>query len=96
MFKPGITMDLRDHCDECGLDFSKSDSADGPAFFIMSALSFIVVPLALWMEFAISPPLWAHVALWAPILLGVTVGMLRPLKAYIIALQYRYRPEDWR
>jgi uncharacterized protein (DUF983 family) len=29
--------------------------------------------------------------LWPPFILGATIAMLRPLKAFLIAQQYRYR-----
>jgi uncharacterized protein (DUF983 family) len=35
------------------------------------------------------PPLWVHVVLWTPVVLGGAILMLRPLKAGFIALQYR-------
>lgn len=95
IFKPGLTLDLKDSCDECGLDLSKNDSADGPAVFLMFILGFALVPLALIVEFKFSPALWVHAVLWGVIGLAITVGTLRPLKAYIIALQYKHRPGDW-
>ena len=58
-------------------------------------LGFALVPLALWVEYAFAPPLWVQALLWPTIALGLTLGLLRPLKAYIIALQYKHRPRDW-
>jgi len=40
IFKPGLTMALKDHCDICGLDLSQNDSADGPAVFLIFILGF--------------------------------------------------------
>jgi uncharacterized protein (DUF983 family) len=42
-------------------------------------------------EINFSPPLWVHLLLWAPLILIGAVAMLRPLKAGLIALQYRHR-----
>ena len=95
LYKPGFTLDLRERCDNCGLDFSKNDSADGPAVFLIFILGFALVPLALILDAALGPPLWVHAILWSIIGIGATVGSLRPLKAYIIALQYKHRPRDW-
>ncbi len=86
--------ELYDECSSCGLDLSKSDSADGPAVFLIFLLGFILVPLALLLEVYIAPPLWVHAVLWTFVVLGLTIGSLRPLKAYIIALQYKYLPWD--
>ena len=38
-------LKIRSRCEVCGLDFSFADPADGPAFFVMSAVSFLVVGL---------------------------------------------------
>ena len=40
-----------------------ADSADGPAFFVMSIVGIVVVGLALWVEFAYEPPIWLHLVL---------------------------------
>lgn len=95
LFKPGFNLELRDRCAVCGLDLSKNDSADGPAVFLIFILGFLLVPLALVLEFQVHPPLWLHAVLWSAVAVGLTVGMLRPLKAYIIALQFKHRPNDW-
>ena len=41
------------------------------------------------------PPIWLHAVLWGIIILALTIGTRRPTKAYIIALQYKHRPESW-
>lgn len=95
LFRPGLTLSLRAACESCGLDLDKNDSADGPAVFLIFILGFLLVPLALFLEFTAHPPLWLHALLWGAVILLLTVGTLRPIKAYIIALQYKHRPGDW-
>jgi len=51
----------------------------------------LVIGLAALVEINFSPPLWLHLVLWTPLILIGAVVMLRPLKAGLIALQYRYR-----
>lgn len=97
LFKPGfMSLTLKNKCETCGLDLAKNDSADGPAVFLIFVLGFLLVPLALLFEFTFHPPLWLHVIIWGIAALGITLGTLKPLKSYIIALQYKHRPEDWR
>ena len=96
IFESGLTLSLKEQCDNCGLDLSKNDSADGPAVFLIFILGFALVPLALVMDYAFGPPLWFQAAFWTVIALVLTLGALRPLKAYIIALQYKHRPNDWK
>ena len=95
LYKPGLTMDLRDKCENCGLDFNCNDSADGPAVFLIFILGFLLVPIALFVDSLYSWPVWVHACIWGTVALTLTVGTLRPLKAYIIALQYKHRASDW-
>lgn len=95
LYEPGWSFDLREVCPVCGLDYGKSDSADGPAVFLIFVLGFLLVPLALLVEVVFSPPLWVHAVLWTVVALGLTIGSLRPLKAYIIALQFKHRSGDF-
>lgn len=95
LYKPGFTMDIRESCPECGLDYTRNDSADGPAVFLIFILGFMLVPTALIVDWAFGWPLWLHVIVWGVLALTLTIGALRPLKAYIIALQYKHRPNDW-
>jgi uncharacterized protein (DUF983 family) len=89
-------VSLRPRCEVCGLDYSFADSGDGPAVFITFLAGFIVVFAALVTEVVYQPPLWVHAALWLPLILIVTVGPLRPMKALLIALQYHHRAAEGR
>ncbi|WP_421724586.1 DUF983 domain-containing protein [Bauldia sp.] len=87
---------LDDRCSHCGLDYSFADSADGPAVFITMIVGFIVVGFALYVEFAFHPPYWVHIVLWVPLVLALSLGLLRPLKGWLIAQQYRHRAREGR
>lgn len=78
-------------CGRCELDLSEQDSGDGAIAFVTLILGFIAVGLAVWVEFTFEPPLWVHAILWPPFILGTTIAMLRPLKSFLIAQQYRHR-----
>lgn len=83
-------------CDKCGLDYDFADAGDGPAVFIMMIAGFIVVGLALYVEFTYQPPYWVHAVLWIPLTLLLTVGLLRPLKGWLIAQQYKHKAREGR
>jgi len=85
---------VAERCRVCGLDLRKADSGDGPAVFIIFILGFLVVPLALLVEARFAPPMWVHMAIWPAIILGGSIGLLRPMKATMIALQYRHEASD--
>ncbi|WP_372396848.1 DUF983 domain-containing protein [Azospirillum sp. HJ39] len=87
-------LTVAERCGSCGLDFSQVDSGDGPAVFLIFILGFLVVPVALWVSMNVDWPLWLHAIVWSIVVLGLTLGMLRPAKAYVVALQYRYRRSE--
>ena len=89
-------LTLAPSCSACGLDYGFADSADGPALFIMTAVGFIVAGAALIVEIAHSPPIWVHVVLWGPLVLILCLGLLRPLKGMLVALQFANRAEQGR
>ena len=82
-------LKIRPACSNCGLDYSFADSGDGPAVFVIMIIGFIVVGLALWAETTLNPPLWLHFIIWIPLAIGLSLWLLRVLKAVLIALQYR-------
>jgi uncharacterized protein (DUF983 family) len=82
---------VRPRCETCGLDLSAQDAGDGPAVFVILILGALVVGLAIWVEVLFAPPLWVHAIVWLPVTLAGALLMLRPLKAGLIALQYRHR-----
>ena len=87
-------LTVRQTCEICGLDLSAQDAGDGPAVFSILFLGLIVVGLAALVEIRFSPPMWLHLLLWVPLIFIGAVAMLRPLKAGLIALQYRHRLLD--
>ena len=95
LYKSRFDLTLKSTCDNCGLDLAKNDSADGPAVFLIFVLGFLIVPLALLADFLFAWPIWLHGLIWTLITLILIVVTLRPIKAYIIALQFKHRPNDW-
>jgi uncharacterized protein (DUF983 family) len=81
-------LTLAPSCEVCGLDYSFADPADGPAFFVISIVSFPVIAFAAWLELTFSPPIWVHLVTSAPLLIGGCLGLLRPLKGWLVAAQY--------
>lgn len=92
----GWLLALRDRCPVCGLDFSGADVGDGTAVPVILVLGSIIVGLAFWVEFTFSPPLWVHVVLWPVVTTPLAILMMRPLKAFLVAQQYRTRPDQMR
>jgi uncharacterized protein (DUF983 family) len=47
-------------------------------------------------EVMYQPPYWVHAALWLPLTAILSIGLLRPFKATLVALQYRHKAEEGR
>ena len=89
-------LTVRDSCAACGLDYGRLSGEDGAAFFVIVGYSALVIPLAVWFEFALTPPIWLHAVIWIPVVIGGSILLLRPLKAWMIAQQYVHKayPDD--
>ena len=89
-------LTLRSSCDVCGLNYAFADSGDGPAVFVILIIGFVIVALALGVEVAYQPPYWVHAVLWLPLLLVLSLGLLRMIKGWLIAQQYRHQAAEGR
>lgn len=90
---------LHEKCPDCGQDFSEADPADGPAVFVMFIVGFLLIPLAVWMDFAFHPPLWVHIVVWGPAIVIASIVFLRLTKGILTNLQLYHdareaRPDD--
>lgn len=89
-------LNLRDHCEVCGLDYSYADPADGPAIFVQL---FACVPGVLFMVFLEvlkSPPFWVHLFVGVPIVVLSTLLPLRPIKGWLVASQFFHEAREGR
>jgi uncharacterized protein (DUF983 family) len=76
-------------CTACGLDFAVFNVGDGAASFLILIVGAIVTGLAMWLELSVSPPWYVHAALWLPLTLFLSVGMMRVAKALLLAIEFR-------
>jgi uncharacterized protein (DUF983 family) len=79
-----------DHCSVCGAEMHHHRADDAPAYFTILIVGHIVVPLALTVETDYSPPYWVHYALWLPLTMALSVGLLQPIKGAIVAWQWAH------
>lgn len=56
----------------------------------------IVLPLALWLHFAVHPPLIVHLIIWPLLILALTLGGLRIAKAGLIAAEHQREGHEGR
>ena len=84
-------LKVADHCPSCGEALHHQRADDAPAYFVIVIVGHIVVPLALTVETTFAPPYWVHYAMWIPLTLGLSLGLLQPVKGTIIAWQWASR-----
>ncbi len=80
-----------DACAVCGFDFTRLNTGDGAAIFIMQIAGGLVVFGALFVQVAYNPPIWAMLVVALPLVVGLSLGLMRPGKGVMIALQMRNR-----
>ena len=64
------------------------------AFVVLVGGVLVVVP-ALLVEARGGWPVWLHMAVWLPLAAALCLGLMRPFKAALVALQYRHRRHDF-
>ncbi len=89
-------LKVRERCEACGFDLRAADSGDGPAVFIILIVGFLVGFAALFTEIAYHPPVWVHLAVWLPLVVVLCLGLLRPFKGVLVALQFHHRAAEAR
>jgi uncharacterized protein (DUF983 family) len=80
-----------DRCAVCGEEYFHQRADDAPPYFVILITGHIVVPLALAVEVAFSPPYWVHAVLWTPLTIALVLGLLQPVKGAIVAWQWANR-----
>ena len=83
-------LKVADTCPVCNEEFHHHRADDAPAYFVILLVGHIVVPLALLVETEYAPPYWLHVALWLPLTLILSIGLLQPFKGAIVGWQWAH------
>ena len=78
-----------ERCEACGFDFTRLNTGDGAAVFVMQVAGAPVVFGALFVQLAWNPPIWAMLLVALPLVAGLSLGLMRPGKGVMIALQMR-------
>lgn len=85
---------MQNACGTCQLDYTKSDSGDGPAVFAIFIVGFVAVAVAFVVRFSWDAPLGVALLISIGAAFGLTALILRPLKATMIALQFTHKAEE--
>lgn len=83
-------------CPKCELDLTAFNVGDGAAPFLILIEGAIVVVGAVTLEFTAHPPWWVHALIWPPLMLAITLGLLRVAKGMLLATEYRHKAAEHR
>ncbi len=92
MFRGYLTIE--DQCRHCALPFERLRADDAPAYFTIAIVGHIVVPGLLALETYAHPPTWVQSAIWLPVTLFMTLGLLPFIKGAIMAVIYSSNAEN--
>jgi uncharacterized protein (DUF983 family) len=76
-------------CKTCDFDFSRLNTGDGAAVFMMQIAGAPVVFGALFIQIAWNPPVWTMLLAALPLVAGLSLALMRPGTSVMIALQMR-------
>lgn len=77
-----------ERCPACGEELHHHRADDAPPYLTILTTGHVVVPLIISTEVAWAPPVWVHMALWLPLVAGLSLFMLPRFKGAVIALQW--------
>jgi uncharacterized protein (DUF983 family) len=77
------------HCEVCGEELFHHRADDFPAYLVIVMVGHVVVPAILVIEMTYAPPVALQLAVWLPVTLIASLGLLQPTKGAIVGLQWR-------
>lgn len=88
-------LKLANQCDSCGLEVGQMYNADdGPAFFTMSLVLFILAPILLWIDVTYNPSVSVLFLIFLPLVILTTVLLLPLVKGAFVAASWKATPEN--
>ena len=84
-------LKVAEACPSCGEELHHHRADDAPAYFTITIVGHIVVAGALILEKGWAPETWVHMALWLPLTLLLSLGLLPVIKGALVGLQWANR-----
>lgn len=78
-------LSIAESCGGCALPFEPLRADDAPAYFTIAIVGHVVVSGLLALESYAHPPTWVQLAIWLPLTLTMTLGLLPYVKGAVMA-----------
>lgn len=88
-------LKIADACSVCGANFKAAEAGDGPVVFVILIAGFLACA-GLLTTFFMFPdwPIATHLLIWPAFAIIVSLLLMQPLKALMVASQLRHRVKD--
>ncbi len=84
-------LKVGDACSACGTALHHHRADDAPPYFTMLIVGHVVVGGVLSVERLLAPSMLVHLALWIPLILGLSLWLLPMVKGALVGLQWALR-----
>ncbi|RYC32820.1 DUF983 domain-containing protein [Lichenibacterium minor] len=78
-------------CAACGEALFHQRADDAPPYVTIFVVGHLIVAAAVGVDLAYAWPLWLHAAVWAPLTVALSLGLLPVAKGALIGLQWALR-----
>ena len=87
----GKFLKVAESCDVCGEAYHHHRADDLPAYLVILIVGHVVIAGFMGMEKYFALTMWEHLAVWVPITLLMSIGLLQPTKGAVVGLQWALR-----
>lgn len=81
-------LKVQDRCPDCFEDLHHHRADDAPAYFTILIVGHLLVPIALYIQQAWSPPVGTLIAIVVPIIIIACLALLPRIKGALVAFQW--------
>jgi uncharacterized protein (DUF983 family) len=82
-------LQVAGQCEVCGEPFHHHRADDLPAYLVLLFVGHFIVTLLVAVDAAYAPPYWVEFAIWIPLTLLLSLGLLQPVKGAVVAMQWQ-------
>jgi uncharacterized protein (DUF983 family) len=90
-------LKFQDQCEVCKADFTTlQDTGDGPAVFVIFLVGIFIVPFPVLLSLLNGWPSWLSLGVFIPIIILVSVGLLRAIRGAMFTQQWKRKAIEQR
>jgi uncharacterized protein (DUF983 family) len=87
----GKYLKVADSCPACGEELHHHRADDAPPYFTILIVGHFLVAGVMMVEDYFRPNYWVHIAMWFPLIIGMSLWLLPRVKGALVGLQWALR-----